>query len=106
MRRLLIDNARRKKSQKRGGHYQKVDFDHIGVVDENLPGDLLELDEALSRLADDDPDVADLVRLRCFGGLTLDQAAKIKDISSRTAGRHWKYARLWLYREMTKGGEA
>ena len=104
MRRMLIDNARRKKSQKRGGHYQKVDFDHIGVVDENLPGDLLELDEALSRLTDHDPDVADLVRLRYFGGLTLDQAAKIKDISSRTAGRHWKYARLWLYREMTKGG--
>ena len=105
MRRILIDNARRKKSQKRGGNQQRVDFNHIGVADKDLPGDLLELDEVLRRLTDHDPEVADLVKLRYFGGLTLEQAAKIKDISRRTAGRHWKYARLWLYREMTKAGE-
>jgi RNA polymerase sigma factor (TIGR02999 family) len=105
MRRILIDNARRKKSQKRGGNQQRVDFNHIGVADKDLPGDLLELDEALTRLTDHDPEVADLVKLRYFGGLTLEQAAKIKDISRRTAGRYWKYARLWLYREMTKAGE-
>jgi len=105
MRRILIDNARRKKSQRRGGHQQRVDFDHMGVVDKNLAGDLLELDEALTRLTDHDPDVGDLVKLRYFGGLTLEQAAKIKGVSRRTAGRYWKYARLWLYREMTKGSE-
>jgi RNA polymerase sigma factor (TIGR02999 family) len=105
MRRILIDNARRKKSQRRGGHQQRVDFDHTGVADRYLPGDLLELDEALIRLTDHDPDVGDLVKLRYFGGLTIEQAAKIKGISRRTAGRYWKYARLWLYREMTKGSE-
>jgi len=105
MRRILIDNARRKKSQRRGGHQQRVDFDNIRVADKNSPDDLLELDEALTRLTDHDPEVVDLVKLRYFGGLTLEQAAKIKGISRRTAGRYWKYARLWLYREMTKGGE-
>ncbi|MHC4677199.1 MAG: sigma-70 family RNA polymerase sigma factor [Planctomycetota bacterium] len=105
IRRILIDNARRKKSQRRGGHQQRVDLDHVAVADNRLPGDLLEFNEVLTRLTDHDPDVADLVKLRYFGGLTLEQAAKIKDISRRTAGRYWKYARLWLYREMTKGGE-
>ena len=105
MRRILIDNARRKKSQKRGGNQQKVELDYIAVTDKNMPGELLELNEALNRLADHDPEVADLVKLRYFGGLTLEQAAKIKDISRRTAGRNWKYARLWLYREMTRTGE-
>lgn len=105
MRRILIDNARSKKSQKHGGNQQRIDFDYLAVADKNLPGNLLELDEALRMLTDRDPEVADLVKLRYFGGLTLEQAAKIKGISRRTAGRHWKYARLWLYREMTKGSE-
>ena len=105
MRRILIDNARRKKSGRRGGRQQRVDFDNIEIAEEDSPGDLLELDEALARLTDHDPDVGELVRLRYFGGLTLEQAAKIKGVTRRTAGRHWKYARLWLYREMSKGGE-
>jgi len=105
MRRILIDNARRKKSQKHGGNQQRVDFDYITVADKNLPGDLIELNEALSKLTEQEPEVADLVKLRYFGGLTLEQAADIKGISRRTAGRYWKYARLWLYREMTRGSE-
>jgi RNA polymerase sigma factor (TIGR02999 family) len=105
MRRILIDNARRKKSKRHGGQQQRVDFDYITVADKNLPGDLIELDEALSKLTEQEPEVADLVRLRYFGGLTLEQAAKIKGISRRTAGRHWKYARLCLYREMTRENE-
>jgi len=105
MRRILIDNARRKKSQKHGGHQQRVDFDFITVTDKNLPGDLVELDAALTRLTEQEPEVADLVKLRYFGGMTLEQAANIKGISRRTAGRYWKYARLWLYREMTRGNE-
>ena len=68
------------------------------------PEDLLRLDEALTKLAKQDPDVAEVVKLRYFGGLTLEQAAQIKGISRRTAGRYWNYARLWLYREVA--GEA
>ncbi|MFC1766694.1 sigma-70 family RNA polymerase sigma factor [Planctomycetota bacterium] len=104
MRRILIDHARRKKSEKRGGRKQKVVFDNLEVATQDSPDDLLELDEALTKLTVQDPDVADLVKLCYFGGFTLEQAAKIKGITRRTAGRHWKYARLWLYREMT-GGE-
>jgi RNA polymerase sigma factor (TIGR02999 family) len=102
MRRILIDNARRKKSQRRGGHQQRVDFDAVVKGDKSSFIDLLELDEALSRLAEQDPDAADVVKLRYFGGLSLDQTAKIKGISRKTAGRYWKYARLWLYREITR----
>jgi len=105
MRRILVDIARRKKSQKRGGHRHRVDLDNLKVSGENPADDLIELDDALARLANQDPEVADLVKLRYFGGLTLEQAAKIEGISRRTAGRYWKYARLWLYREMTKGDE-
>jgi len=105
MRRLLVDNARRKKSERCGGRRQKVDLDNLSIAIENQPDDLIALDEALSRLADEDADVADLVKLRYFGGLTLEQAAEVKGISRRTAGRHWNYARLWLYREMTKADE-
>ena len=100
MRRILIDNARHKKSERHGGNYQKVDLNDISLTKNNLPDNLLELDEALIRLKDHEPEVADIVKLRYFGGLTLDQAAKIKGISRRTAGRCWKFARLWLYREM------
>ena len=74
MRRILIDNARRKKSRRRGGHQQRVDFDNIEFADKDSHGDLLELDEALTRLTDHDPDVGDLIKLRYFGGLTLEQA--------------------------------
>ena len=105
MRRLLVDNARRKKSQRRGGHLQKVDLDNLDVAGKNPPDDLIELDEALTRLTEEDGDVAELVKLRYFGGLTLEQAADMKGISRRTAGRHWNYARLWLYREMKKADE-
>ena len=84
MRRILIDIARRKKSQRRGGQRQRVNLDSLKVVSEETSDCLIELD---------------------FGGLTLEQAAEIKGISRRTAGRYWKYARLWLYREMAKGDE-
>jgi RNA polymerase sigma factor (TIGR02999 family) len=102
MRRILVDNVRRKKSQKRGGGRQKVNLDNLAVVEKNPYDDIIELDEALTKLANQEPEVAELVKLRYFGGLTLEQAAKVKGISRRTAGRHWNYARLWLYREMAK----
>ena len=80
-------------------------MDSLRVASEKPPDDLIELDEALAGLANQDPEVADLVKLRYFGGFTLEQAAKIKGVSLRTAGRYWNYARLWLYREMVKGDE-
>ena len=105
MRRILVDHARHKKSQKRGGAHHRVELDKLDACISEPPEDLLRLDEALTRLAEQDPDVADLVKLRYFGGLTLEQAAGIKGISRRTAGRYWNYARLWLYREVTRGDE-
>ena len=105
MRRLLVDSARRKKSERHGGRRQKVDLDDLSAAIDNQPDNLIELDEALTKLAGEDADVAELVKLRYFGGLTLEQAAEMKGISRRTASRHWNYARLWLYREMTKADE-
>ena len=105
MRRILVDVARRKKSQKYGGDRQRLDLDNLRVSSNSQPDDLIGLDEALTKLTNQDPEAADLVKLHYFGGLTLEQAAKMKGISRRTAARYWKYARLWLYREMTKGDE-
>ena len=101
MRRILVDHARRKKSRRYGGAHHRVELDGLEATVSEPPEDLLRLDEALTKLAEQDPDVAELVKLRYFGGLTLEQAAEIKGISRRTAGRHWNYARLWLYREVT-----
>jgi RNA polymerase sigma factor (TIGR02999 family) len=105
MRRILVDHARHKKTQKRGGAHHRVELDKLDVLAGEPPENLLRLDEALTRLAEREPDVADLVKLRYFGGLTLEQAAGIKGISRRTAGRYWNYARLWLFREVTRQDE-
>jgi RNA polymerase sigma factor (TIGR02999 family) len=102
MRRILVENARRKKSQIRGGLYQRKTLDDSQMAVENPREDLIELDEALKRLAAHNPVVADVVTLRYFGGLTLEKIAEIKGITGRTARRYWQYARLWLYREMSE----
>ncbi len=98
MRRILIDNARRKHAQKRGGDLQRQPLDAVAAPepDENL----LALDEALKKLAAKDPDKAKLVELRYFAGLSADQAAEILGISPSTADRHWAYARAWLRAEI------
>jgi RNA polymerase sigma factor (TIGR02999 family) len=101
MRRILVDNARRKKTQRHGGGHERVELESLDAVAGEPPEHLLRLDEALTKLAQQDPEVAELVKLRYFGGLTLEQAAEIQGISRRTAGRYWNYARLWLYREVT-----
>ena len=85
MRRILIDNARRKRSLKRGGAFQRVDLDDVEVSVEDLSTSLIALDEALTRLAQKDRGLAELVKLRYFAGLTLDQVAKIQGVSPRTA---------------------
>jgi RNA polymerase sigma factor (TIGR02999 family) len=107
MRRILIDHARRKHRARRGGGKMRVelgDMEDIEMVAERGEADeLLALDEALTQLAVADPRRAELVRLRYFAGLTLEQAAELLDISRATADRHWAFARAWLYDAMTRG---
>ena len=96
MRRILVENARRKGRDKRGGDWQRVDFENLDVFTSVTPDQLVLIDEALQKLGNDDPIAGELVKLRYFGGLSLEQSAKICRISSSTAYRHWAYARAWL----------
>ena len=103
MRRILIENARRKQSLKHGGGHQRVGLDRADLpFDASRSEDLIALDEALTRLAHEDPVKADLVKLRFFSGLGIEQAAGILDISRTSAIRHWSFARTWLLREIKK----
>jgi RNA polymerase sigma factor (TIGR02999 family) len=98
MRRILVDSARRKRTQKRGGDLHHQRLDDIAAPE---PGeDLLALDDALQKLAARDPLKAKLVELRYFAGLTGDETAKVLGISPATADRHWAYARAWLQAEV------
>lgn len=101
MRRILIENARRKQSLKRGGGFVQHELhDADAVISTGDPESLLDLDEALTKFAEEDPQAAKLVELRYFAGLTIDQAAKALGTSPRTAKRNWTYARAWLRRQM------
>src|SRR4030042_2332940 len=103
MRRILIENARRKRRRKRGAGQHKVDLDDAGAAIEAPSDDLIALDEALPKLGEEDPAKADLVKLRYFAGLTLEQAAEMLGISRATADRYWSYARAWLFDQINKG---
>ncbi len=102
MRRILVENARRKRTHRRGGGMDKVGLDVVDLpVDMGVDADdLLALDEALMKLAGADAVVADLVKLHCFAGLPLVSIAEILGVSSRTAERYWAFAKTWLYREI------
>jgi len=102
MRRILIDNARRKKSLKAGGNHKKVDLNNVvvGIESSRYSDDLIALDDALTKLSQKNKVKADLVKLRYFAGLTIDQTAEFLGISPATAKRHWAYARAWLIREI------
>ena len=102
MRRILVESARHKRSEKCGGLHQRIDVDNLDVACGDPSDELVRLDEALTRLAAQEPEVARLVELHYFAGLTMEQAAEIQGISRRTAGRYWNYARLWLHREIAK----
>jgi RNA polymerase sigma factor (TIGR02999 family) len=102
MRRILIDNARRKRALRRGGGEKPVSLMDWQAATAEKPDQLLALDEALERLAAHDPSKADLVQLRFFGGLTLEEAAEVQEVSLPTAKRHWAYARAWLFRELRR----
>jgi RNA polymerase sigma factor (TIGR02999 family) len=103
MRRILVENARRKQSPKHGGDRKKVDFNEaVLVVGERVPSEtMIALDEALKKLSKRDEMKADVVRLRYFAGLTSEQAAAILKISPTTAKRYWIYSRAWLLREIS-----
>jgi RNA polymerase sigma factor (TIGR02999 family) len=100
MRRILVDNARRKQRPKHGGGWQRVQVDEAYCLECPNADDLLALDEALARLASREPDKAEVVKLRYFGGLSLDEAAEALGVSRATVKRHWTYARAWLYAEL------
>src|SRR4051794_25981669 len=106
MRRILIDQARRKARLKRGGELERVELDDVEI---SLPGpsdDVLALDDALSRLAAKHPEKAELIKLRYFAGLTGDEAGAALGISPATADRYWTYARAWLVRELSPEADA
>ena len=104
MRRILIENARRKKAEKRGGALRRIDLKDVDVPGGVPATDLLALDEALTRFAAQDPVKAELVKLRYFVGLSVEEAAGVLGISRATAARHWDYARSWLYSELRGRG--
>lgn len=103
MRRILIEKARHKQRMKHGGDRQRIDLDDATLAIEGPSDDVIAVDEALTKLGREEQVVADLVKMRYFAGLNLDQIAKILGISRRTADRYWAYARAWLHREITKG---
>ena len=100
MRRILVEQARRKRSQRRGGPLVRCelhDDDRVGIP---LDDELIDLDEALAKLASADPQAAELVKLRVFAGMTIDEIALVQGISARTVKRNWTYARAWLGRQL------
>jgi RNA polymerase sigma factor (TIGR02999 family) len=104
MRRILIENVRRKTSQKHGGRAERVPLDQVEIALPPPSNDLLALDDALTRLAAERPAVAELVKLRFFAGLTMDEAARALGISPATAYRQWNYAQAWLFRAIADQG--
>ncbi len=103
MRRILIDQARRRKSLRHGGGFDRKELDHAEVAAPEPDLDILALEEALERFETADPLKARLVKLRYFAGLTIPQAAEALGISTTTADRYWAYARAWLHAELKKG---
>jgi RNA polymerase sigma factor (TIGR02999 family) len=101
MRRILIDRAREKGAAKRGGRRIRLSLDDAHLAVDAISDDLLDLNDALDRLAARDPAKADLVKLRFFAGLTLDEAADVLGISPATADRYWAFARAWLFKELS-----
>src|SRR5439155_24670716 len=102
MRRILIDRARRRRAEKRGGGAEHIDLESVDVAVTADDASLLRIDEALEKLAREDPPSAELVRLRFFVGLKNEEAAEVLNISERTAKRYWSFARAWLYDELMR----
>ena len=103
MRRILIDQARRKQSLKRGGDLARATWDESKVGAVATPEEILAVDEALTKLSQEDPDLAKLVNLRYFAGMTVRESAAALGVSPSTIDRQWACARAWLFREITDG---
>jgi RNA polymerase sigma factor (TIGR02999 family) len=102
MRRILVDRARRKLSKRHGRNHKKIDLRDVFLAIEDPKDDILAVDEALSKLSNEDPKLAEVIKLRYFGSLTLDQIASIMGIGRRTVDRYWALGRAWLYQEITR----
>ena len=103
MRRILVENARRKSRIKHGGELQRVSLNDAEPTVAPTPEEILALDEALTRFAAEEPEAARVVELRYFAGCSIDEAAEVLGISRATANRHWAYARAWLRCELESG---
>ena len=97
MRRILVDRARRHHAKKRGGGHERIDLSALAACTDEEPVDLVALDDALKKLEEQQPQKAQVVKLRFFAGCTLEETAQMLGISRATAQRHWAYARAWLY---------
>ena len=104
MRRILIDRARRKHAQKRNARKEPIDLDQVDVAEEANEDTLLSINDAVEKLAREDKQAAQLVKLRFFVGLDYEKAAQVLEISPRTAKRSWTFARAWLYKELSAQG--
>lgn len=101
MRRIVVESARRKQAEKRGGKQERLELRDGDCVDLPVDDRLIDLDEALSKFALADPQSAELVKLRVFAGMSVDEAAQILGVSARTVKRNWAYARAWLGRHLS-----
>jgi RNA polymerase sigma factor (TIGR02999 family) len=106
MRRILVEQARRKRSAKHGRGVRRLNLDQVDALAAAPPDDLLTLDETVERLTSHDPKAAQLVKLHCFAGLTVEQAAETLGMSRSNAYRMWTFARAWLYSQLAGGQQA
>lgn len=106
MRRILIENARRKNSLRRGGGKQRIHAEKIEFVDPNDSTFLIALDASLEQLTQENPEVAKVVSLRFFAGLTIEQTSEAMGVSVRTVNRHWAYAKAWLHSQLSEDQDA
>jgi RNA polymerase sigma factor (TIGR02999 family) len=106
MQRILIENARRKKRLKRGGKLERADLPDVPEIEHAALDDLIDLDQALRKLGLEEPEKAEVVKLRFFTGLPLEEISQILGISVPTIKRHWRYARAWLHKEMHQDSDS
>jgi len=103
MRRILIERARKKKALKRGADFERVNFDNLDIALLAEGEEFLLLNEALEKLEREDPEAAQVVKLRFFAGMTNEEAGKVLGVTDRTAKRYWTFARAWLFQELRSG---
>lgn len=106
MRRILVDNARRKKTNKHGGNLQRIDLTSVDVAIKTDDAHLLLVDEALEKLGKKDPEAAQLIKLRFFAGMSNAEAARTLGLAERSATRLWAYARAWLFKEINRSEDS